>query len=226
MWNLVKRTKETSSVEFRPATPDDAKVASRLLFDTFPRKATYIIGLGSEERAKKILAKLFALSGHRLSYEHTELALCDGKVIGLLTSFPGTILSKLERKLVLSLLGQYRWRGKIALIRRGLPLVFIKEATKDAYFLSNIAVKKMYRGRGYGAQILKYLEVQAKESKFTKVSLMVDIDNQGARQFYEQAGFKVKALHLESNKRVKQLGPGSARMEKILDETNADDADK
>jgi ribosomal protein S18 acetylase RimI-like enzyme len=55
---------------------------------------------------------------------------------------------------------------------------------------------------------------------------MVDIDNHRARQFYEQQGFKVKALHLESNKRVKQLGPGSARMEKLLDGMVADDADK
>jgi ribosomal protein S18 acetylase RimI-like enzyme len=105
-------------------------------------------------------------------------------------------------------------------------LVFIKEAAKEAYFLSNIAVKKMYRGKGFGAQILRYLEVRAQESHFTKVSLMVDIDNHRARQFYEQQGFKVKALHLESNKRVKQLGPGSARMEKILGGMVADDADK
>jgi ribosomal protein S18 acetylase RimI-like enzyme len=226
MWHLVKRTKESSSIEFRQATPNDAKVASRLLFDTFPRKATYIIGLGSEERAKKILARIFALSGHRLSYEHTELALSDGKVIGLLNSFPGAILGRLERKLVLYLLKQYRWRGKIALIRRGLPLVFIKEAANDAYFLSNIAVKKIYRGKGFGAQILRHVEVRARKSQLKILSLMVDIDNQGARRFYAQEGYKVKALHLESNKRVKQLGPGTARMEKILDGMFGDGVDK
>ena len=42
-----------SSIEFRSATPSDAKLACRLLFDTFPQKATFIIGLGLEERAKK-----------------------------------------------------------------------------------------------------------------------------------------------------------------------------
>ena len=88
-----------SSIEFRSATPTDAKLASRLLFDTFPQKATFILGLGFEERAKKILAKLFTIEGHRLSYEFTKFAIYNGRVVGLITSFPGRLHSQVNRKL-------------------------------------------------------------------------------------------------------------------------------
>lgn len=213
---MSKQLKKTFSIDFRPSKPSDAKIASQLLFDTFPQKATFIIGLGNPDRAKRILAELFPIKGHRLSYEFTEMVLLDGKVVGLVTSFPGSQKKKLDRQLDTQILRQYNLRGKIAVISRGLPLVFIKETAPDEYFLNNLAVKKGSRRKGVGSQVLSYIEKKAKLTNLIKVSLIVHVENKAAREFYRQNGYEFKALHLESNKRVRYLGAGYQRMVKEL----------
>lgn len=213
---MANQKKKPLSIEFRPAKPEDAKLASRLLFETFPQKATFIIGLGSPERAKKLLEKLFSIKGHRLSYEFTQMAISNGKVVGLMTCFPGGQLGRLDRKLDQAILGHYRLRGKWAVIMRGFPLLFIKEAARDEYFLSNLAVKNGLRGQGVGSQILSHVESIAEQAGLKKVSLIVHVENKDARRFYQQNGYEFKALHLESNKRVPYLGAGYQRMVKTL----------
>lgn len=213
---MAKEKPTNKAIEFRPAEPRDAKIASQLLFDTFPEKATFIIGLGNEVRAKKILEKIFVEPGHRLSYAFTEIVCHQGRAIGLFTSFPGRLLGKLDRRLDLLLAHQYPLRGKFALFLRGYPLFFIKETTRQEYFLSNLALKTRYRGQGIGTYVLTQIEEKAKGAHLTKVSLIVHLNNKDARRFYEQHGFKTKALHLESNKRVPYLGPGYLRMVKDL----------
>jgi GNAT superfamily N-acetyltransferase len=214
---MTNPNKYISSIEFRSATPADSRLASRLLFDTFPQKATFIIGLGLEERAKKILARLFAIEGHRLSYEFTTLAMHNGQVIGLLTSFPGRLSARLNFKLYRFLLKQYGFRGKLAILKRGFPLIFIKETAKDEYFLSDIATKPKMRGKGVGHLMLSGVEQWARETGHHKISLVVHIENRAARRFYQAHGFIPEAIHLETNKRVPYLGAGYQRMVKILD---------
>lgn len=204
-------------IHFRPAQPADAALAGRLLFSTFPKKATFLIGLGNETRATEILARIFALAGHRLSYDSAELVMIDKRVVGMSIAFPGRKLGQLNRKLYGLILRQYPVSRKLALIRRALPLLFIKETVRDEYFLSNLAVTKRYRGQGLGGKILTRLEAKARALNLSQVGLMCAIDNPDARRFYERHGYKVIAMHLESNQRVRYLGPGVQRMVKVIE---------
>lgn len=213
---MAKQKFNPPQISFRPAVPEDAKVASRLLFDTFPQKATFIIGLGDAERAKRILKKLFAKPGHRLSYSVTEVALYEGRIMGLYTAFPGRRLGQLDRRLDRLIIGQYSLRGKLAVLARGWPLVFIKEATRKEYFLSNLAVRKRFRSQGLGEIMLSRIENEARQAEIDRISLMVHIENDRALKFYKQHGFKTAAIHLESNARVPHLGAGYHRMVKEL----------
>ena len=205
-----------NAMTIRPAKPSDAKRAGRLQFVTFVKKATFIIGLGDEKRTLRILTELFKEQGHRLSYEYTDIVLHNGHVVGLFTSFPGRKLRRLDGHLDRLILKQYHTRGKLAVIQRGWPLIFIKESAVDEYFLSNLAVKQSFRGKGIGTKIIEKVEEKARQAGLAKVSLMVAIKNRAARRFYERNGFQIKAIHLESNKRVPHLGPGYQRMVKDL----------
>lgn len=213
---MVKNIVSRGEIHFRPAKPIDADAASRLLFTSFPKLATFIIGLGDEARAKHILQKIFPQKGHRFSYEFTEVVLFRGGIVGVVIAFPGRKLGRLNRRLAKVLIGQYRLRGKLALLVRALPLAFIKEATGDEYYLGNIAVKKRARNRGIGRIILEHVEDRAKNAGLGKVALMVSIDNQGARRLYERLGYHIEAINLESNARVAYLGTGYQNMIKVL----------
>jgi len=142
---MVEKQLLTQEIDFRPARPSDEALASRLLFETFPRKATFIIGLGNESRAKKILSEIFLIPGHRLSCEFAQIAMYEGRAAGMVIVFPGKIIGKLNRCLDKLILRQYSFRGKLALILRVWPLVFLKETTRDEFFLSNLVVRKKYR---------------------------------------------------------------------------------
>ena len=214
---MAQEKEKGPSLTFRPAQPSDASQVSRLIYETFPKMATFILGLGDAEQAKAILAKLFTQPGHRFSYEFTRIIIHNDRVIGMFIAYSGSDLLTLNWRLARLLVTQYSLAEKLKLIQRGLPVIFIQEAASDEYLLSNLAVKKGQRGKGIGTQILAYLEAQAKQTGFHKLSLMVTIDNQDARRFYERHGFHIKTLHLESDRRASFLGPGYQRMVKELD---------
>ena len=213
---MARENLDPLKISFRPAAPEDSKVASRLLFDTFPKKATYVIGLGNAERAKNILRDLFAKPGHRLSYSVTEVVLYEDRIVGLFTAFLGLRLGRLDRKLDWLVLGKYSLRGKLAVLARGWPLIFIKEATRKEYFLSNLAVRKRFRSQGVGKVMLSQVEEKARHAGVDRISLMVHIQNERALKFYRQHGFRTAAIHLESNTRVSDLGAGYHRMIKEI----------
>ncbi len=213
---MAKTAHTPAKITYRPAQPSDARQAARLIFETFPKMATYLIGLGDARRGKKLLAEMFVEAGHRFSYQFTELVCQGGQVVGAYIAYPAQGLTKKGWRLAKVLLKHYTVSEKLKLILRSLPLIFIQEAAADEYLLSNLAVKKGQRSQGIGAQILKRVEEQALQAGYRKLALMVDIDNPDARRFYEEHGFKVKALHLEADKRVKHLGPGYQRMVKEL----------
>lgn len=203
-------------VKFRPAEPGDAKIASRLLFESFPRMAAFIIGLGSKERAEAILARVFPLTGHRFSYENAVIAQYQGRVAGISIGFPTGMSGKFNRRFSRLVIRRYRPGGKFALIIRAWPLVFIKEADRDAYLLSNLAVRKRLHGGGLEQYFLSHIEKIAAEAGCAKVALMIPIGDKSKRQFFEENGYKIKAIQLESNKRVPYLGAGYQQMVKEL----------
>ena len=213
---MAKTKISIKEIEFRPANPGDAKVAGNLLFETFPKKAAYIIGLGCEGRARKILSDIFQIPGHRLSYEFTQMVIHNSKVIGAMVTFPGSELGKLDRGLYLPILRQYKFSGKLKLIRRAFPLIFIKETTSNEYFLSNLVVKGQYRNKGIGEKMLHHVEELATDAGLSKIGLIVNLENQKARRFYDRNGYEIKAMNLFPNRLVTHLGPGSERRVKEL----------
>ena len=213
---MSPKTPKPGKIECRPAQPEDASLSSRLIFNTFPKMATYVIGLGDDRRARRLLKEIFGIQGHRLSYELTEMICEDGNIVGLFITYPGHEVTRLGWQMARLILKQYRFAGKIKVIQRSLSLIFIQEAASDEYLLSNLVLKKSARNRGLRAQVLPYIEEKARGAGFHKLSLMVDINNRDAKSFYERHGFTVKAMHLESNPRVRHLGPGYLQMVKTL----------
>lgn len=213
---MAKKPIHAEELTFRPATAADAKVASSLIYATFPKVATFTIGLGSEDRAKLILEKIFAMPGHRLSYEEMVLAVSQGRVVGGLLAYPAKRLPKLDRATDRLILKQYRFRGKLALIIRTWPLIFMKDTKRRDFVIGNLAVRPQYRGHGIGEQMLHQAEKLAQEAGSRRLVLRVAIENQTAKKLYDDFGFKTTAMYLESNRRVKVAGAGYRWMVKVL----------
>lgn len=214
--SMTNAEQKINQIQFRSAKPSDAKLAAGLLFDTFPKLATHVFGLGDETKAKAILEDIFSINNHRFSYDHAQMMLQDGQVIGMMISFSGRELPKLNRKLAGVLIRQYKVNELPMLIRRGMALLFINEAAFDEYLLSNLAVNQGDRGSGIGTHSLTQFEKKAIKNGFKKVSLMVEQENSDAQRFYERNGYHVAAKHLVAEKHQHALGHGYLRMIKEL----------
>src|SRR5688572_24381076 len=75
-----------SSVTVRDATVSDAPACGALLFTTWPD--LYRALLGSEARATRALAALFRTRGNTFSFDTSRVAVQDGEVVGLASSYP------------------------------------------------------------------------------------------------------------------------------------------
>jgi ribosomal protein S18 acetylase RimI-like enzyme len=57
-----------------------------------------------------------------------------------------------------------------------------------------MGVARSYRGRGIGLRLMEAVLADAKQKGFTRVELMVRLDNEPAKKLYEKAGFSVEGL--------------------------------
>ena len=59
---------------------------------------------------------------------------------------------------------------------------------KRAY-VSRLVVKKSFRQKGIGKELVKFIKIKAKEEGFSEISIGVDLDNYPAIKLYAQSGF-------------------------------------
>jgi hypothetical protein len=180
-----------SPVSFRIAAPQDAPAAGELLVATMGTSGEVVFGNNDHSRAVSQLGRLFALPGHRMSYQWSHLAIVDGQVAGMLVSFPGARLDALSVRLLKPLLRVFSLPGLLGVIWRGLPLLMGRETNADEYYIAHIAVAPHRQRQGVATALLAKAYGLAAELGLRKVSLVVDRENQPARLVYDKAGFRV-----------------------------------
>jgi ribosomal protein S18 acetylase RimI-like enzyme len=213
----MANTKDTpKAVKIRPAVPSDAHIAAKLLYESYPDFSMYGPGLNKDERARTIYEQLFQAPKHRFSKDHSHIAEVQGQKAGLIVSFPWKKRRTANNRLGMLLLARYRFKGKAVLFKRLFPMIFMEECGKNDYILSNVAVLPRFQGQGIGKLLVKAAEKDARAEGCKRILVMVPIQNSNARKFFEHLGYKVKAVYLESNRRVKMFGPGYHRLMKKL----------
>jgi ribosomal protein S18 acetylase RimI-like enzyme len=174
----------------RAANPDDAELASRLMYLSMGELADYLFG-GAHLSVDEILAGLFSLDGNRFSRSIADLAEWDGQPAGMMVSFPGWEFTRRELAIGLGLL---KLCGLWDVLRLSVPALSIAngvETYRDEYYLANMAVSPDFQGRGIGSSLLAFAEDKARRAGLKKCSLIVDIENPAALRLYERCGYQV-----------------------------------
>lgn len=184
---------EQKEVIIRPARPEDEPVASRLMYDCGPNLALTIFGK-PESHAIRAFAEVFPLPDHMQSYTHAFVAESDGDVVGLFLGFDKKTWEASKR--ASSKIG-FRWLKLIrpwhtprmiqAIIDLNRTLVPILD---EDYCIQYLAVLPELRGQGIGRQLMEFAEGRARAKGLKKVVLDVLVENEGARRFYEELGFR------------------------------------
>ena len=72
-----------------------------------------------------------------------------------------------------------------------------KQVTRDVMFIDCVAVVERLRGRGIGRKLFEFAQNILHKESFDGLELQVNAQNQNARRFYENYGFKEKSINLE-----------------------------
>ncbi len=173
----------------QPAVPEMAQEAASLIYLTMAKTADYLFGQEPTPRTHQVLGNLFRLKSNRFSHQFTQV-LCDSeKVVGLVISYSGRLMKSLELPMALQLLRMIGLVRFSQFLWRAIPLIGMKEAMDDEYFISNIAVALTQQQNGLGHLMLEQVENQARSQGYRKIALTVDIENERAFSLYQRVGF-------------------------------------
>ena len=180
-----------AEIRIRSAIEEDANTSTQLIYMTKGSMADYLLGGGDEAAAKSVISQLFLRKKNRYSHHYINLAIIDGEVAGLLLSYPGKVLKSLNFPMVESMFAVNELPQLLRFFYRSLPLIKIKEAAADEYFINNMAIFPKFQGLGIGKFLMSLAKKRAKESGLNKCALTVEIKNSRAVGLYQHLGYQI-----------------------------------
>ncbi len=212
--NPLKSQPGLPGISIRAAAPGDAQPASQLIYATGPAYFDTVLGLGDSRRAIGTIARLFVLPGNRFSYRLSDVAEINGEVAGILVSFPGKQLFRLNMATGRQFMPLFPWRDRLRLGMAALLFIGDKEAEASHYLISHLAVTPACWGQGIGTRLLALADVKARALGIKICTLNVDLDNPRARRLYTHVGYQVAETTQYPEKTAKKIGPGFERLVK------------
>lgn len=164
----------------RPANIDDAEQAIPLLYSAIGKIAYTLTGTSNHSEAMRILTDFFRQQGNRISYENTTIEERDGQVAGMLVSYHGSRAEALDEPFVT------RIRAETGVT----DYTITKEPRSDEYYLDSIAVHDGYQGQGIGKALMQAFEEKARKEGYSKLSLIVEQENDRAFALYRKMGYQ------------------------------------
>jgi len=203
-------------INIRKATPHDARQAVVLLNHAMASFGEYIFGNGNGDKALGILRKLFVAERNRFNYRYTFVAEKEDTIAGLLLAFHSNITRRLDLLTGQRLLGILHPLEMMQLVGRVVRQMPVKEAGRDEYYISDLAVAPQFRGKKIGTQLLAYAEAQAGKLGLSRCSLIVTHENQSAQRLYSKQGYQIVDFFKSSRTRQKLGEKGFYRMVKEI----------
>ena len=179
-------------VATRPARPEDAEVAARLLFESSAE--LYERYAGGREPALALLRAMFAAEGNGASREVVTLAELGGQPIAAMAAYPvDESAERARRGLRLSLrrIRPWVWPATLRIYRLGAR--HVPPPPPGCFYVDALATAAASRRRGAATALLADAERRARELHLDSLALETELDNSGAQALYEGFGFEARA---------------------------------
>jgi ribosomal protein S18 acetylase RimI-like enzyme len=170
----------------RPAVPSDASEAVPLILNAIGSIAFVLTGTTDRQEAGFILDQFFRQKRNRVSYENA-LVVEDSsdepsrELVGVALIYDGSIARTLDEPL-----------EKAAIQKSGLSDYRIPiEAEPSEFYLDTISIDPKCQGRGFGRDLIEASCEHGRKLGHSRIGLLVDIGNLGAKRLYERLKFRV-----------------------------------
>lgn len=206
---------KVTNLTIRPARPDDAPLAAELLYQSMLWEGDYMLGCDRRHPVLETLIGLFLFADGRLSYRYAFIAEKDNQIAGLLVAYPAEAVLRLDMATGRYLFRHFSLAALVRLVWRTLAIAG-PEIGHGENYISNMAVLPLFRGQGIGSLLLAFAEDLTRAAGLSRVSLCVDMDNDGAFRLYQRTGYRVVLTHFYKPRAIPPASQGYRRMVKIL----------
>jgi ribosomal protein S18 acetylase RimI-like enzyme len=200
----------------RPATPEMAPGAAQLIYLTMGAVADYLFGADHADRATTVLGRLFRERSNLFSHQLADVVTLADTPVALVMASSWHTMQSLEIPTAYQLARAGGISGLIRMLIRSRPLLGVKEAEDDEYFVAHLAVLPAFEGQGLGRFLLSHAETKAVQAGFARIALTVEVDNERAVTLYLRSGFRIVETRTFPTLKEKIRYDGFHRMVKAL----------
>ncbi len=139
---------------------------------------------------ENILTQLYLNQDNSFSHINVKYAQVNGKPVGMMLSYPGSLHLKNQLKTAVKIVKHYI-RNKIIPNHNIIKLAFFFGPLKKTdYYICFLAVHPEYQGRKIGSKLLEYARMEAAKTNCNRIMLEVEEKNSLALKFYINKGFE------------------------------------
>jgi ribosomal protein S18 acetylase RimI-like enzyme len=191
-------------VTVRPAEPDDGAddllyVSARRYYDAFA---------GGEAPARRMIRRVHRRPGHPASVSLCRVAVADGRVVGVISSFPaadGAALARRFLALTWPRIPPWRWPQLVRHLNAAAGMS--PNPVAGSWYVDALAVAEDARRRGVARALLADAEAIARAEGANGVSLDTGLENAPARRLYETSGYEQRDIRRARDDRaVRAIG--------------------
>lgn len=168
-----------SLIKIRSAQLQDAPFAAPLICEAMGDLIDKFTG-GHPEDAIGLFELFFQKENNQYSYNNCQIAEYDGVNAGMVLTYDGKDLHRLRTPFLDYLATQFGENYS----------QMEDEATIDELYIDCLAVLPTFRGKSIGTALIDAAIEKSKKLHLPNVGLLVDVNNEKARQLYNRIGFK------------------------------------
>ncbi len=161
---------------------------STLILDAIHNIANTLTGENEKSKILETLDKYITMDTNRLSYKNIWIYEKENQTVGLILAYNSNDVKKLDAPILKHLSSKNIFRDS-----------FDKECFEDEFYIDTVSVSEEFQGKGIAKEFFAFIEKEAKNVGFEKVSLLVDFKNPKALALYKKIGFKKNTILEVSN---------------------------
>jgi ribosomal protein S18 acetylase RimI-like enzyme len=202
-------------IEFRPARHANLEDIKAILLE---EPAPDLRAIARDLATVRRIGSMLAPAGMLVHIDHTVLAFCDSRCVGLMETLRSKSNQSLGIGASLMIVARATWHAGPSVVRRYLRLTKARERMairipEGEFDLNELDVHPAFRNRGIGGQMLTQAERAARADGFPRIWLTTEINN-AARRLYERHGFRVEREARDAGYEAMTGAPGRVLMVK------------
>ena len=177
-------------MQLRRAQGKDAKAAGLLILSSAKNSFASIFDLSESHYALAYLQYAFTFADGQFGYANHCVIDVDGQVAAIASSWHTELTARFHQATLHSIVSYYGPIDGLEVIQRcQLLKEIIPAPKKEEWCIGHFAVSPSHRRGGLGRKLLAHMQALASSKGKNKITLDVELSNQGAINFYRDSGF-------------------------------------